>query len=197
MLSGNGARRKIKIYSFDEAIRRKFLTKETDPLSDVLLQIYWELSSKVSNMAFGAWNRNSRNRPTRTIDGYTAISADDVLNDHPVPNISLNVSCQCESDPQPWGIALLGYFVQLSVLHYAVSFGVRLGKDGKRVAPYALLLFTGGTSVLMLGMFLCARIIDMNTIKTRWVIRESESGDLSFAWVQKGNNIAEASVTLV
>ena len=152
-----------------------------------LHRIYRCLSPKVSNIALGP------------IDGYTEITADDVLNDHSVPNISLNVSSQKTSDGELWAIAIIGIFIQLGVIAFA-GFGAlqggRFRKDGKRVVPYAFPLMAGGTVALVLGMFLCAHIIDKNTVETRWV-PESTSGDLSFKWVQKGNNITETSTSLV
>ena len=162
MLAGNDARRKIKIYSFDEAIRRRILTrvKKPDPWPAEIYRNFSQKVSKVLIRAFVTSGRGSRNRPTRIIEDYTAISADNVLNDHPAPNISLNVS-QRESDPWPRATVSVGLYVQLAVLIYASIFGV---KDGKLLSS---VLFAGGTVALTLGMFLCARIIDNNTIRTR------------------------------
>ena len=177
-------------------ICRRLLQKVNQQLG-ALRRIYRYLSqkvSKVSNIALPTWGSIS---PTRTIGGYTGVSADDVLNDHSVPNISLNVSSQKTSDGELWAIAIIGIFIQLGVIAFAgfgALHGDRFRKDGKRVVPYAFPLMAGGTVALVLGMFLCAHIIDKNTVETRW---ESKSGVLSFTWVQKGNNITEASTSLV
>ena len=177
----------------------QYLPPKVDQLAGALRRIHRYLSqkdSKVSNIAPATWNLIL---PTRTIDNYTEIAADDVLNDHSVPNISLNVSSQKTSDGELWAIAIIGIFIQLGVIAFAgfgALHGDRFRKDGKRVVPYAFPLMAGGTVALVLGMFLCAHIIDKNTVETRWV-PESKSRVLSFKWVQKGNNITEASTSLV
>lgn len=80
---------------------------------------------------------------------------------HQTQNLSLNVGIK---QPPSWIfklVALLGLLVQCGVFVYAgvVTYYLRWDKDGLVVPRYGFPVFTIGTLLLSMAMFLCACLI--------------------------------------
>lgn len=124
--------------------------------------------------------------------------ATDELDDHSVPNVSLNVSAQKTSDLELQIIALLGSLFQVGVVAFSGTTVLLKGwnenfeKAGNSVKSYAFPMMASGTVLLTLGMFLCAYIIDRNTKEERWIPSRDYSSiwpshdRLEFSWLQRG-----------
>ncbi|OJJ86788.1 uncharacterized protein ASPGLDRAFT_33671 [Aspergillus glaucus CBS 516.65] len=108
----------------------------------------------------------------------------------PNPNLSLNVGIK---HPPPWMfkfVALFGLLVQCGVLAYAglVTYCLRWDKDGLVVPGYGFPVYTSGTLLLSIGMFLCACLIEMST-KERIFRKRPDSNRMFFYWIQPGNQV--------
>lgn len=95
--------------------------------------------------------------------------------------------------PPPWIFKLVGLFgllVQYGVLAYAglVTHYLRWDKDGLVVPRYGFLVFTSGSLLLSMGMFLCACLIETST-KERIFRKRPDSKRMSFYWIQPGNQV--------
>ncbi|KAM5345163.1 hypothetical protein ACJ41O_011025 [Fusarium nematophilum] len=89
--------------------------------------------------------------------------------------------------------AVVGMVLQIAVLLYPwlitrhSRYKDTFTKDDEPVDPPALLFFTFGTLGLVVGMFLCARIVDRSTEETHY---EASNGDkLRIVWLQKNNTV--------
>jgi len=109
-----------------------------------------------------------------------------------VPNIALNLAGQRVSDFELKIVALIGTLLQISVLVFA-GLGVlwshwkgKFNKGGKQVQLYAFPTMAAGTLALVVGMFLCAHIIERSTVEETWAIEESRRDRVRVAWLQKG-----------
>lgn len=109
------------------------------------------------------------------------------------PNISLNIGGQKSSDLERWSLAIFGILLQLSVIVFAgfeVLFSetpsLDFWKEKEPPPRYAFPLMAGGIATLILGMFLCAHVIDTSTADESWVVPGHEKRHLRLAWLQKG-----------
>jgi hypothetical protein len=108
------------------------------------------------------------------------------------PNISLNVGGQKSSAFERYSIATLGILLQLGVIAYAGAGVYSQGReqdflhDKESMSAYAFPLMASGTMIMVLGMFLCACVVDRCTSEVIWVVPEHERRTLRLAWLQKG-----------
>jgi len=79
-----------------------------------------------------------------------------------------------------------------------VTYRLRYNKGSRTVAIYAFPLTCVGTLFLVLGMFLCAYIIEVSTKELRWVLSSDSiahggSGQKisHILWVQKGQTVGD------
>lgn len=111
------------------------------------------------------------------------------------PNVSLNVGGQKSSDFERYSIAVLGVFLQLCVIAYAGVGAYTHGhkhdilNEEKATPGYGFPLIAGGTMTMVLGMFLCARVIDESTSEESWVVPKHETRNLRLVWLQKGRRL--------
>jgi hypothetical protein len=112
------------------------------------------------------------------------------------PNISLNLS----PSRNPWEAyfwAICGIIVQSAVLVVAgfATYWWTLPKGGSPVMPYAYPLTALGTILLVIGMYVCASVVEKGTKEKTWVSRKSESGtelnDIQLLWLQKKNVVSD------
>ncbi|KAF8533780.1 hypothetical protein BDD12DRAFT_468216 [Trichophaea hybrida] len=106
------------------------------------------------------------------------------------PNIALNIGGERVSDPELNIVAIIGIWLQLGVIVFA-GFSVlyspwagKFQKNDKNVQLYAFPAMAAGTVALVVGMFICARIIERSTSETKWVIKRRYH-NVKVAWVQK------------
>lgn len=109
------------------------------------------------------------------------------------PNISLNIGGQRSSSVERWGIAIFGVALQLGVITYAAAgvLGHTLSLDfmkdnDQRNYRYAFPMMAGGTTTLVIGMYLCACIIDGSTSETNWLVPQTEKRQLRITLLQRG-----------
>ncbi|KAI5815823.1 hypothetical protein BZA77DRAFT_247928, partial [Pyronema omphalodes] len=106
------------------------------------------------------------------------------------PNISLNLSVS-RNTRELYIATFLGILVQVVVLVIAglVSYhpGWNLIKGGTLVQHYAYPLTSGGTILLVLGMFICAGVIDQSTKETIYEKSDHiKDFKLYLLWLQRG-----------
>ncbi|KAF8251592.1 ankyrin [Wilcoxina mikolae CBS 423.85] len=113
------------------------------------------------------------------------------------PNIALNLAGQRVSDFELKVVALIGTLLQISVLVFA-GLGVlwsqwngKFNKAGKQPLLYAFPTMAAGTVALVVGMFLCAHIIDRSTVEETWVVEQSGRDRVRVAWLQKGGSVSD------
>lgn len=126
----------------------------------------------------------------RSRDAETSHTDNDSEDFAPNPNLSLNVGIK---HPPPWifkFVALFGLLVQCGVLAYAglVTYYLRWDKDGLVVPGYGFPVYTSGTLLLSIGMFLCACLIETST-KERIFRKRPDSNRMFFYWIQPGNQV--------
>ncbi|KAJ9263074.1 hypothetical protein DTO195F2_3052 [Paecilomyces variotii] len=84
-----------------------------------------------------------------------------------IPNLSLNMGIKRRSQFWFYTAALVGSILQLGIIVFAAltvfMFPQHFKKNGKAVADYAFPLFFIGTSLLSVGMFLCAFMIERSS----------------------------------
>lgn len=108
------------------------------------------------------------------------------------PNIALNLAGQRVSDFELKIVALIGTLLQIGVLVFAGLGALwshwkgKFNKGGKRVQLYAFPTMAAGTLALVVGMFLCAHIIERSTVEETWAIEESRRDRVRVAWLQRG-----------
>jgi len=146
-----------------------------------------------------AWNSDSTKiydfksaKDARILETMHPNQLNDEQDDKIAPNIALNISSQRVSDLEFKVVAVVGSLLQLGVIVFAglsvlsSPWNENFKKDGKLVRPYAFPSMAAGTAALVLGMFLCAYIIERSTIEAAWVINPSDEAQVRVAWVQKG-----------
>lgn len=107
----------------------------------------------------------------------------------PAPNIALNISGQRISGFEFRAVALIGTSLQMGVIVFAGLSVIwppwkgEFTKGGKLVLPYAFPLMAVGTVALVVGMFLCAHIIERSTAEQTWAIQQNQ---MRVAWLQRG-----------
>ncbi|KAI9866732.1 MAG: Ankyrin-2 [Trichoglossum hirsutum] len=110
------------------------------------------------------------------------------------PNIALNIGGKRPSDRELLTVALLGTMVQAAVVAlagietYVNPWNTKFKKNSRAIGPYAFPLLVVGTSMLVLGMFMCSRIIEIRSTEEEWGPAPAYS-NVKLAWVQKGDTI--------
>ncbi|KAH0489651.1 hypothetical protein TgHK011_010069 [Trichoderma gracile] len=109
--------------------------------------------------------------------------------DDSAPNLLLN----CHDRVQRGEIylaAAFGVFLQLGALVFfgfitydPPTKGQFFLKDGKRIVAYAFPCAAGGTVLLVLGLFICAWVVEMSTTETCY---EAPNHHMFVVWLQKG-----------
>jgi hypothetical protein len=109
------------------------------------------------------------------------------------PKISLNVGGQRISNIEWKFVAAIGTLLQGGVVAFAgvavllPRWSMQFRKhDNLTVATFAFPMIAIGTVALVVGMFLCAYIIDGSTVEERWEITDSGA---NFAWLQRGGKV--------
>ncbi|KAI5815819.1 hypothetical protein BZA77DRAFT_73218 [Pyronema omphalodes] len=116
-------------------------------------------------------------------------------NNKNAPNISLNLAVHRKR----WELhlaTLLGIVVQVAVLVIAgfASYhsGWNLTQGGSLVQGYAYPLTSGGTILLVLGMFICASVIDQSTTEEIYKKHDRiKNAKLYLLWLQRGKLISD------
>ncbi|CAG7558804.1 unnamed protein product [Fusarium equiseti] len=108
------------------------------------------------------------------------------------PNITLNrylKATQC----QLLAVACFGVILQFGVLLYFAFItyhpSLKFKKDDKDIAGYAFPLASGGTGILVLGMLLCAHVVDHSTEEERY--EPSDSRKMRMVWLQQKQTISD------
>ena len=105
------------------------------------------------------------------------------------PNIAINIGGQRVLDFEFRAVALIGTSLQMGVIVFAglsviwPSWKGEFTKGGKPVLPYAFPSMAVGTVALIVGMFLCAHIIERSTAEETWAIQQNQ---MRVAWLQRG-----------
>lgn len=101
------------------------------------------------------------------------------------------------SKSELWLVASAGVVLQLGVLAFAgaATFHWEWQKGERPVARYAFPLTVIGTLGLMIGMYLCAYVVEKSTKETSWVpCPEYESGGQGtprVMWIQKSQTVGD------
>ncbi|KAF5541711.1 ankyrin repeat [Fusarium napiforme] len=108
------------------------------------------------------------------------------------PNITLNRHHKVDRG-HLYMVATFGVLLQLGVLVY---FGfityyptLKFKKDDKEVLVYAFPFSAGGTSVLVFGMLLCARVVDRSTVEE--VYEPAPGREMKMIWLQKKQVVSD------
>ena len=113
-------------------------------------------------------------------------------NDKAPPNLGLNIGRPKVCRLELILVAKVGILLQVGVLVFAGASAMpplnqKLTKDNKRVLLYASPTMAIGTTALVIGMFLCAYIIDRSTDKARWTVsKPGMNKQAKVAWIQRG-----------
>ncbi|KAH6953808.1 hypothetical protein BKA56DRAFT_625468 [Ilyonectria sp. MPI-CAGE-AT-0026] len=104
------------------------------------------------------------------------------------PNLSLNVSIKKPHQLVPPAIAVVGFVLQGGVIAFAVvvTYYLKWEKEGQLPGPYAGPSFIGGTSLLWLGIYLCAFVIGQSTEER---IFERHGQHSTLYWLQPGGQV--------
>ncbi|KAK6502813.1 hypothetical protein TWF481_007858 [Arthrobotrys musiformis] len=84
----------------------------------------------------------------------------------PHPNLSLNIGIKPRPREIQWAVAIFGVLLQLSFFGYATwasYYAPNIWEDGKPPGKWAFPLTAVGTGLLVIGMGLCAMLIDRRT----------------------------------
>ncbi|KAH6956200.1 hypothetical protein DER45DRAFT_566303 [Fusarium avenaceum] len=108
------------------------------------------------------------------------------------PNITLNRNHKA-TEGQLLVAACFGIILQLAVLVYFAFITyyptLKFKKDDKHVVGYAFPLASGGTIFLILGMLLCAHVVDHSTEEERY--EPSEDHQMRMIWLQQKQTISD------
>ncbi|KAK4078254.1 uncharacterized protein Triagg1_3270 [Trichoderma aggressivum f. europaeum] len=116
-----------------------------------------------------------------------------VESDDSAPNLLLNCHDRVERG-EIYLAATIGVMLQLGALVY---FGFityhqpikgKFLKDGKRVVDYAFPCAAGGTLLLVLGLFMCAWVVEKSTAETCY---EADKHQIFIVWLQKHHTVSE------
>lgn len=101
----------------------------------------------------------------------------------PNPNLSLNVGIKKHGRIALYSAAMFGCLLQASVLGYGACgvYAKGLRKEGQSIVDPCYWLTVTGTILLVVGMFLCARLIDQSTQERTVTLRKQ------VFWLQPGN----------
>lgn len=108
------------------------------------------------------------------------------------PNISLNSHNQF-GRTEVRAVAVIGTILQLGVLILSIFATFyptdKFLKDGKHIAPYALICFATGTVLLVFGMLLCAHVVETSTEER--VYRPGLGKKARLVWLQKTKAVSD------
>ncbi|KIL86203.1 hypothetical protein FAVG1_10600 [Fusarium avenaceum] len=108
------------------------------------------------------------------------------------PNITLNRNHKA-TEGQLLVAACFGIILQLAVLVYFAFITyyptLKFKKDDKHVVGYAFPLASGGTIFLILGMLLCAHVVDHSTEEERY--EPSKDHQMRIIWLQQKQTISD------
>ncbi|KAF3143568.1 hypothetical protein TWF594_005117 [Orbilia oligospora] len=117
----------------------------------------------------------------------------------PHPNLSLNIGIRAPPRWVHWAVAVFGVLLQLSFFGYATwasYYATDIWEDGKPPRKWAFPLATVGTGLLVIGMGLCAMLIDRRTNERRFQKSDplgsnkkgpSQPPQTMMFWLQPGN----------
>ncbi|KAK6332628.1 hypothetical protein TWF730_004288 [Orbilia blumenaviensis] len=108
----------------------------------------------------------------------------------PHPNLSLNVGMRPPPRWVQWAVAAFGVIIQLSFFGYATwaaYYAPHIWEDGKPPQKWAFPLAAVGTGHLVIGMGLCAMLIDRRTHERRFVQSRNLSQGTTMFWLQPGD----------
>ena len=111
------------------------------------------------------------------------------------PNISLNLSPR-KRVWERFSMAVIGVVVQITALIVMglVTYHWNLQKGNKPVVPYAYPLAIIGTGSLVLGMFICATVIERSTKEVTWVKGPGAAHlNLHVLWLQRSGSVSDQS----
>jgi hypothetical protein len=110
------------------------------------------------------------------------------------PNISLNTSNSAVSKTELWVIALIGIFLQsgVLVLDAAATYysGLQWKKGGRIVVGYAFPFTFIGTLGVVVGMFVCAYVIEASTKECTWKAK-SDQTNMQILWIQRSQTVSD------
>ncbi|KAI9773875.1 MAG: hypothetical protein M1840_006101 [Geoglossum simile] len=107
------------------------------------------------------------------------------------PSMALNIIGKRSSNRELLAVAVFGTIIQVAVVAlagletYVHPWNSKFKKNGRPVSPYAFPLMMIGTPLLVLGIAMCAHIIEASSAEAEW----EPGSDTSLAWVQKGDTI--------
>ncbi|KAJ4855817.1 ankyrin repeats (3 copies) domain-containing protein [Trichoderma breve] len=119
-----------------------------------------------------------------------------VESDESAPNLLLNCHDRVERG-EIYLAATIGVILQLGALVY---FGFityhqpikgKFLKDGKRVVDYAFPCAAGGTLLLVLGLFMCAWVVEKSTAEKCY---KADKHQIFIVWLQKHHTVAEENM---
>ncbi|KAF4629167.1 hypothetical protein G7Y89_g8987 [Cudoniella acicularis] len=105
----------------------------------------------------------------------------------PHPNLGLNIGIKGVPSPILPVIAVVGICLQASFFVYATwatFYDLALYEDGDRPSLWSFCLATSGTASLVLGMILCALLIERMSTERRF--RQNSTGNTVMFWLQPG-----------
>ncbi|KAI9890888.1 MAG: hypothetical protein M1814_003527 [Vezdaea aestivalis] len=107
------------------------------------------------------------------------------------PNLSLNIGGERSSQGFLLLVTFIGVILQVSVVvlaglqTYLSPWNTSFKKNGRAVGPHAFPLMVIGTFLLAIGMFICAHVIESNSVEEEWVSAGREKS-FNIAWIQQG-----------
>lgn len=114
------------------------------------------------------------------------------------PSLILNVCSKSLKRPFLLVLGVFGVALQVGVLVFSALIQYQLIPFAKNAAPapaYAFYVTVGGTLLLGLGVFLCARIIEKSTEETYWAPTDSHSFYRSkLVWLQQGGQTIDNQI---
>lgn len=117
--------------------------------------------------------------------------------DHSPPNIFRNTSAAPENSWELMVVAVIGVILQVGVLVYdgVITYDSRWKKlrNSTPVAGYAFPLTFVGTLAVVIGMFICALVIDVRTDEERWqaTSRVGKKDFFQVVWLQRGQLVGD------
>jgi ankyrin repeat protein len=179
-----------EIMSLEDAISRGYLEESRKWLS---------LHSRQVSLTFSDSNtRKSSHKTQKAEEGSApndALGLKIIIARNPgtdAPNISLNVNNQSGTGGLLW-VAVLGTMLQLGVLVYSgfATYHPKLLflKDDRPIVHYAYPCTAVGTFLLVLGMMMCAHVVDSSTEETRY--RTGPGSTARMVWLQKSGTVSD------
>jgi hypothetical protein len=103
------------------------------------------------------------------------------------PNISLNLNPK-NRGAELYLAAFIGVCAQAAVLIFGglATYQWKFLKGGQEVSSYAYPLTATGALMLVIGMFICASIVEGSTRETEWVNANDGNYRMHCLWLQRG-----------